>query len=134
MGTTTVRWIGDEQFVGIDSTNHSVVLSTSNAGTGMKPSELMIVALCACTSVDVVSILEKKRKPLESLNVQATYVQDQDPPWTFRKIHLKYLLKGKDLTDKDVSQAIELSEEKYCSVSATLRGVAEITWEYEFVD
>ncbi len=134
MGTTTVRWIGNDQFVGIDSTNHSVVLSTTKAGTGMKPSELMVVALCACTSVDVVSILEKKRKPLESLEVNAEAVQDQEPPWTFRKIHLKYTLKGKDLTDKDVSQAIELSEQKYCSVSATLRGVAEITWEYEIVE
>ncbi len=134
MGTTTVRWIGDDQFVGIDSTQHSVVLSTTKAGTGMKPSELMVVALCACTSVDVVNILEKKRKPLESLEVRAESVQDQDPPWTFRKIHLKYILKGKDLTDKDVAQAIELSEQKYCSVSATLRGVAEITWEYEILE
>lgn len=134
MGNTTVRWIGNDQFVGIDSTDHSVVLSTTKAGTGMKPSELMVVALCACTSVDVVSILEKKRKPLESLEVRAESVQDQEPPWTFRKIHLKYILKGKDLTEKDVSHAIELSEQKYCSVSATVRDVAEITWDYEILE
>ena len=134
MAETTVRWIGGQQFIGIDSTKHSVVLSSTKDGVGMKPSELMIVALGACSSVDVVGILEKKRTPLTSLEVQASFVQDEDPPWTFRKIHLHYILKGKDLKDKDITQAIELSEEKYCSVSATLRGVAEITWDYEILD
>ena len=133
MGETTLRWIGGKQFVGIDSTNHSVVLSTTDEGVGMKPSELMVVALCACTAVDVVGILEKKRTPLTSLEIKATAVQDDDPPWTFRKIHLKFYLKGKHLNEKAVEQAIELSEEKYCSVAATLRGVAEISWEYEIV-
>ena len=59
--------------------------------------------------------------------------QDDDPPWAYRKIHLKYRLGGKDLTEKAVEQAIQLSEEKYCSVAATVRGVAEITTEYEIL-
>jgi len=133
MANTTIRWIGEQQFVGIDSTNHSVVLSSTKDGVGMKPSELMIVALGACSSVDVVGILEKKRTPLTSLEVQASFEQDEDPPWTFRKIHLHYILKGKNLREKDVEQAITISEEKYCSVAATLRGVAEITWDYEII-
>lgn len=133
MDTTTVRWVTGETFIGIDSNHHSVVLSTKNANTGMRPSELLVVALCSCTSVDVVQILEKKRKPLETLEVQAQAQQDPEPPWTFRKIHMKYILKGKDLTPKDVEQAIQLSEEKYCSVSATLRATVEITWEYEIL-
>ena len=134
MAETTVRWIGGEAFVGTDSTNHSVVLSTTKEGVGMKPSELMIVALGACTSVDVVGILAKKRTPLTSLEIKASFVQDEDPPWAFRKIHLHYILKGHGLREKDVEKAIELSEEKYCSVSATLRGVAEITWDYEILE
>jgi putative redox protein len=131
MGTTTVRWIGGEEFAAIDSTNHSTVLSTTQAGTGMKPSELLVVALIACTSVDVVNILEKKRMPLDKLEVSADAVQDDDPPWTFRKIHMKFKLKGSGLKPKDVEQAIHLSEEKYCSVSNTLRATVDITWEYE---
>jgi len=131
MGTTTVHWIGGEQFAAIDSTNHSTVLSTTGAGTGMKPSELLVVALCACTSVDVVNILKKKRMPLDNLEVTAEAVQDDDPPWTFRKIHMKFKLKGKGLKPKDVEQAIHLSEENYCSVSNTLRPSVEISWEYE---
>lgn len=61
MDTTTVRWITGETFAAINSNNHSVVLSTKNANVGMRPSELLVVALCACTSVDIVNILEKKR-------------------------------------------------------------------------
>jgi putative redox protein len=131
MSNATVRWIGEKKFVGIDSTNHSVVLSTKDDGVGMKPSDLLLVALAACTAVDVVDILEKKRMPLSKLEIQVNGEQDADPPWTYRKIHLKYLLQGKELTEKAVARAIELSEEKYCSVAATLRGVAQITWEFE---
>ena len=133
MDTTTVRWITGEMFAATDTNNHSVVLSTTKANVGMKPSELLVVALCSCTSVDIVNILDKKRKPLESLEVQAISQQDPEPPWTFRKIHLKFILKGKDLTPLEVTQAIELSEKKYCSVSATLRPTVEITWEYEIL-
>lgn len=133
MNTTTVRWIGGEEFVGIDSTNHSITLSTTDAGTGMKPSELLVVALASCTSVDVVKILKKKRKKLTGLEIIASSEQDKDPPWAFRKIHLKFLVSGNGLTEKDVAQAIELSESKYCSVSATVRGVAEITTEFEII-
>ncbi|MEL7591074.1 MAG: OsmC family protein [Anaerolineaceae bacterium] len=133
MSSATVKWIGGKQFVGIDSTQHSVVLSTADEGVGMKPSELMLVALAACTAVDVVEILAKKRLDLTTLEIGVEGQQDQDPPWTFRRIHLTYRLRGADLTEKDIVQAIELSEEKYCSVAATLRGVAEITTSFEII-
>ncbi len=134
MSSASVKWIGGKQFIGVDSTKHSVVLSTPDEGVGMKPSELMLVALASCTAVDVVEILNKKRLGLEALEISAEAEQEKDPPWTFRKIHLTYRLKGEKLTEKDVAQAIELSEEKYCSVAATLRGVAEITTSFEILD
>jgi len=81
----------------------------------------------------VVEILAKKRQTLTSLEISASAEQDSDPPWTFRKIHLHYKLSGVGLMEKAVAQAIELSEEKYCSVAATLRGVAEISYDYEVV-
>ena len=133
MSSATVRWIGEKKFVGIDSTNHSVVLSTPDEGVGMKPSELLLVALASCTAVDVVEILNKRRVPLNSLEIQVSAEQDQDPPWTFRKILIKYLVSGENIKDKDISTAIELSEGKYCSVAATLRGKAEIKTEYEIL-
>ncbi len=130
MAQSLVRWAGGKRFIGIDSTNHSVVLSSADEGIGMKPSELLLVALSSCSSVDVVDILSKKRIALTKLDVQATAEQDKEPPWTFRKIHLIYRLAGKGLTERDAEQAIKLSQEKYCSVAATIRGMAEITWEY----
>jgi len=130
MANAIVHWIEGRRFVGIDSTNHSVVLSTPEEGIGMKPSELLLVALSACTAVDVVDILKKKRLELTRLEIQASGEQEIEPPWTFRKIHLKYLLSGKGLTAKDVEQTIRLSQDKYCSVAATLRASAEISWEY----
>jgi putative redox protein len=133
MASASIQWIGGQRFVGTDSTHHSVVLSTPDEGVGMKPSELVLVALASCTAVDVVDIMTKKRQPLNTLRIEVNAEQDADPPWTFRKIHLKYILSGKDLRETAVSQAITLSEEKYCSVAATLRGVAEITTSFEIM-
>src|SRR5512138_1919579 len=134
MGTATVKWINGKQFVGIDSTRHSVVLSTADEGVGMKPSELLLIALASCTAVDIVEILAKKRMPLNHLEIFCSGEQDPNPPWTFRKIHLRYIVGGKDLTEKAVAQAIQLSEEKYCSVAATVRATAEITTEFEILE
>jgi putative redox protein len=134
MGTTTVKWIGGKQFVGVDSTNHSVVLSTPDEGIGIKPSELLLIAVASCTAVDVVEILTKKRMELSYLEITTSGEQDQDPPWTFRKIHVHYRLGGQNLTEKSVAQAIQLSEEKYCSVAATVRATAEISTDFEIIE
>jgi len=131
--TTTLQWLSGKRFVGIDSTNHSVVLSSKDEGVGVKPSDMLLIALASCTAVDVVEILAKKRMPLDSMEIVTTGEQDTDPPWTFRRIHLKYRLSGQGLTDKAVEQAIQLSEEKYCSVAATVRATAEITTEFEII-
>jgi putative redox protein len=129
--TTTVRWLNEKHFVGIDSGNHSVVLSGQAAGIGVKPSEMLLIALASCSSVDVVEILAKKRMPVSFLEVTTTGEHDPEPPWPFRKIHVKYHLAGRGLTAQAVEQAIRLSQGKYCSVAATVRGVAQITTEYE---
>jgi putative redox protein len=134
MGTTTVKWIEGKQFIGVDSTNHSVVLSTPNEGIGIKPSELLLIAVASCSAVDVVEILEKKRMTLTRLEISSSGEQDQDPPWTFRKIYLHYKISGKNLTEKAVAQAIQLSEEKYCSVAATIRATAQIITDFEILE
>ena len=133
MANATIRWVTGKQFVGTDSTHHSVVLSPADVGVGMKPSELLLVALGSCTAVDVVEILAKKHTTLISLEIQVTGEQEVDPPWTFRKFHIQYLLKGKGLTEKAVAQAIQLSEEKYCSVAATVRATAPISTGFEIL-
>ena len=134
MGTATVKWIEGKQFIGVDSTHHSVVLSTPDEGIGIKPSELLLIAVASCSAVDVVEILTKKRMQLTYLEISSSGEQDQDPPWTFRKIHLHYKIGGKSLTEKAVAQAIQLSEEKYCSVAATIRPTAQITTDFEILE
>lgn len=133
MSSAVVKWIDGKKFIGIDSTNHSVVLSTPDEGIGIKPSDLLLIAVASCSAVDVVEILSKKKMALTSLEITSTGEQDQDPPWTFRKINLHFKLSGKDLTEKAVAQAIQLSEEKYCSVAATVRGKAEIHTDFEII-
>ena len=134
MGDVQITWVQGEQFVGTDSTNHSVVLSTAKNGTGSKPSDMLLIALGACTAVDVVGILGKKRQNLTGMQIKVSGQQDADPPWTFRKIHIQFSVHGKGLSERAVEQAIQLSEEKYCSVAATIRGVAEITSSYQIVE
>lgn len=76
MGTATVKWIEGKQFIGVDSTNHSVVLSTPKEGIGIKPSDLLLIAVASCSAVDVVEILEKKRMTLTHLDISSSGEQD----------------------------------------------------------
>jgi len=130
-----VKWIGKGQFMGTDSTKHSMVMSTQDEenATGLKPSEVLLVALGGCTGVDVVSILKKSRQELRDLEIELTGEQDPDPPWAFHRIHLEYTLRGPRLSEEAVARAIRLSEEKYCSVRATISGVAELSSSFTIV-
>jgi putative redox protein len=117
----------------MDSRGQAAVLSGEEAGGGVSPSEMLLIALSSCTAYDVVEIMEKKRQPLTLLEIIATGERDEAPPWPYRKIHLLYRVAGKNLRESGVAQAISLSLEKYCSVAATLRGVADIRSDYEIV-
>jgi len=131
----TVTWLQKLQFVATDSSKHSVVVSSQDEanGVGMKPSELLLLSLASCTAYDVANILQKKRKRLTELHVDVQGEQQSEAPWAFRKIHLHYVVGGDGISERDVAKAIHLSHEKYCSVSATLRPVVELTHDYEIV-
>ena len=135
-GKTRVQWVTKGQFVGTDSTKHSVVISTQDEenGVGVKPSDLLLVALGGCSGVDVVQILQKKRQRLTGLEVEISGEQDANPPWTFRKIGVTYIVRGRGLSEKAVADAIRLAEDKYCSVKATLDKSVEIHSEYRIVE
>ena len=128
--TAEVVWVENMQFIGIDSGKHSVVLSSQDKqnGTGISPS------VAGCTAYDVVNILNKKRQNLTGLRVTVTAEQDTDPPWTYRSMHLRYEVSGRGLREKAVRDAIELSENKYCSVAATLRGTVNISYDYNIIE
>ena len=135
MGKATVTWVQELQFVGTDSTKHSVVVSAPDEanGIGMKPSELLLISLGACTVYDIVNILTKKRKKIFHLRVEVEGEQQNTPPWPFTHIHVHYVIGGEGISERDVAQAIRLSHEKHCSVSATLRHAVDLTHDYELL-
>jgi len=133
MQTATVKWIGEEKFSAISPSGHAMVFdadSTSNKAP--TPMETLLMALGACTAVDVVSILRKKRQKLESLEVLCSGERASEPPKVWIKLEIVFRLRGQ-LEEAAVQRAIELSEGKYCSVSAMLRKAATLTWRYEIL-
>jgi putative redox protein len=132
MPQAKIIWFGEKQFVGVDSSKHSVVLSSQDEanGTGMKPSDLLLVAVAGCTAVDVIAILAKKRQEVLGFEINVHGEQDEGPPWTFRRIEMEYVIRGRGIREKAVADAVQLANEKYCCVSATIEGVAEISTRY----
>ena len=126
MPTANVSWVEELQFVGTDEGGHSIVLSGDDRQAGVRPSEMLLVALASCSAVDVVEIMKKKRKPLTKLNIAINGERAPDPPWPYLRIEVHYRVQGRGLTEKALAQAIQLSIEKYCSVAATVSGVADI--------
>ena len=129
--TVYLNWNPEEQFTLSDKDDHRLIMKKPK---GFKPSDLMAMALIGCSSHDVVEILNKQRQDLQQLKVTAESVQDDIPPWRFRKIHIHFQAVGKGLDVEKVRKAIALSEEKYCSVYATLKDALEITHDFEVVE
>src|SRR2546422_11430813 len=130
MQTARVKWVGQEQFLALTPSGHAMPLDSdrgSNAAPG--PMEMLLVALGACTATDVVGILAKKRQKLESLEVVVRGERAVEPPTVWVKLEIVYKLRGQ-LDEKAVRDAIELSENKYCSVAATLRNQSR-RWRVE---
>lgn len=131
MHTATIRWTGNQQFLAMTPTGHPVAFDAdrrSNSGPG--PMELLLAALGACTATDVVSILQKKRQNLTSLEVAVSGERAPSSPATWTKLEIVYRLKG-ELDEEAVRDAIELSQTKYCSVSIMLSKMASIRYRYE---
>jgi putative redox protein len=129
--TVTLQWNPVQQTILEDSDHYPVVMKKPG---GVSGSDLLPMSLIGCASYDVVKILEKQRQQLFSLKITAESTQDETPPWKFRKIYIHYQLTGKGLDAGKVGKAIQLSEENYCSVYATLKDVVEITHDFEIVE
>ena len=133
MQTATVQWIGEETFVATSPSGHAIAIDSDRASNKAPgPMELLLLALGACTATDVVSILKKKRQKLESLEVLCSGERAAEPPKVWTKLEVVYRLRGA-LEESAVKRAIELSEQKYCSVSAMLQKTAKLTWRYEIL-
>jgi putative redox protein len=133
MQTAAVKWLTGEEFLATLPSGHTVHFEASSTHkTGPGPMEMLLGCLGACTSVDVVSILAKKRQKLDSLEVVISGERAKEPPEVWTKIELLFRVRG-HLTDKAVRDAIELSQTKYCSVAAMLGKTAKISYRHEIL-
>jgi len=130
----SAEWKQGMLFEGRSGSGHKITFdATAEHAAGLSPMEAVLAALCGCTSVDVVSILEKKREPITGLTVSATAEQAPAPPRVFTEIHLVYRIVGK-VSKKAAEDAVALSKTKYCSVSLMLDKAAKIDYSIEYVD
>jgi putative redox protein len=132
---TTINYAGDEFFIGTSASGHAQVVDTKGERkSAPTPVELVLIAVGACTAVDVISILKKKRQNVTDYKVEVTGSRREEHPRSFEKIHLHHIVYGHDVSEQAAAQAIELSDTKYCSVAATLRPTAEITSSLEIIE
>ncbi len=131
--TETVRldWKGEQVFLLRDRAGFPVVMAQP---MGVNGADLLPLSLIGCASWDLIAILTKQRQPLTGLQVTAESERDSQPPWRFRKIHVHYRIAGHGLDRLKVQRAIALSEDKYCSIHATLKPVIELSSDFEIVD
>jgi putative redox protein len=142
MSHIAVKWTGpgSQMFVGRDSFGHGTLAgswpsedTTWQEWKAIKPSDMLLLSLASCSGYDVVMILGRQRQKLLNLYIDVTGEQLPEPPYQFTHIHLHYKLTGDDLDPQKVARAIELSETKYCSVAATIKGVARLSHSFEIV-
>jgi putative redox protein len=129
--TVNLDWVTKRQFILLDHNGFPIVMDNPN---GVSASDLLPLSLIGCSSYDVVAILEKQRQKITKLAVSAESTRDPNPPFIFRKIHIHYKISGPELDPIKIARAIELSEEKYCGVFATLKTAVEITSDFEILE
>lgn len=128
--TVTTRWEGDLRFAATNAAQGEIKMGSGEPDR-LSPMELLLAGLAGCSAVDVVMILQKKRVALQRFEVEVRGERREEHPRVYTHIHMVYRFWADGLRSKDVEQAIRLSHEKYCSASAMLGAVAEITHAYE---
>jgi putative redox protein len=130
--SATIHYGGDDFLVAITPSGHAQTLDLNGErASAASPTELLLIAVGGCTAADVISILHKKREVVTSYRVEVRGERREEHPRSFRRIEVRHILTGRGLSENAVAHAIELSDQKYCGVAATLRPTAEIVTSYE---
>lgn len=132
-----VKWVEDRTFVGETESGHKIAFGTvSEAGPkpGPSPMELVLIGTGGCSAYDVVSILEKGREAIESVEVELDADRAETDPKVFTRIHMQFIVKGRGLNPAKVERAVALSVDKYCSASAMMAKTATLTHGFEVID
>jgi putative redox protein len=130
-----VQFAGDDLFIGVSPSGHAITIDTDRArNSAPSPVELLLLALGSCTGVDVVSILQKKRQSLSHYRIEVRGERREEHPRSYSRMEVHHIVTGRNISERSLAQAIELSEQKYCSVAATLRPTAEIVSSFEIIE
>ena len=133
-----IKWVEDLTFMAESPSGHTVVLSAGEKHGGkdttLRPMELLLMGLGGCSSIDVISILKKARQDVYDCEAIVEAERHDGIPGYYTKIHGEFVVSGYQLLDKQVKRAVDMSFEKYCSVSVMLREKADITWSYKIVN
>jgi putative redox protein len=131
----TVKWAGDDLFIGTPPSGHALTIdSKADRRSAYSPLEMLLVSVAACTAADVISILVKKRQDVTAYDVHVSGSRVEDHPRKFTAFHLHHIVQGHNVSEQAVARAIELSDQKYCSVAATVRPTATITTSFEIIE
>jgi putative redox protein len=131
----TIHFAGSDLFIGISPSGHAQAIETDSHRNGAAtPMELLLLALGGCTGVDVISILKKKRQDVTDYRIEVHGDRREEFPRAYTRLYVKHIVTGHGVSDAAVARAIELSDQKYCSVAATIRGAAEIVTSYEIIE
>ena len=125
-----VKWCGDLTFLGTSESGHSVVMDGHQGAHAPSPMEMVLMSVASCSSVDVVSILQKARQDVRGCEVEASAERAESVPAVFKKIHLHYVVTGEHMSEVHVERAVKLSADKYCSVSIMLSQSVEVTHSF----
>jgi putative redox protein len=133
-----IKWLDHMSFVGESDSGHSVVMDgapeAGGRNLGVRPMEMLLLGLGGCTAFDVVSILQKSRQKMVACEVEIEAERAEEIPKVFTKIHVHFIVSGKDLDESKVAKAVALSADKYCSASRMLEKAATITHDFEVVN
>lgn len=133
-----IRWIENVCFLGEAESGHGLLLDgapeSGGQNRGFRPMELLLVGLGGCTAFDVIQILKKTRQGVKDCQVFIEAERASTIPKVFTKIHLHFVVKGKNISSEQVRKAIDLSAEKYCSASKMLEKTAQISHDFEILD
>jgi putative redox protein len=125
MESIQVKWMGGQLFEAADAAGHTILTGTD--ARSFRPSNMLAAAVAACAGVDAVGIMEKKRQKVTGVEAHVIKHDAPDPPWTIEKIEIEWIVRGHNLSEKAVHDAIYLAEEKYCSVGASLKSEIVMT-------
>lgn len=133
-----IKWVEDAMFVGEAGSGHAVVMDGppehGGKNLGVRPMEMILLGMGGCASFDVVHILKKSRQPIVDCVAELSAERAETDPKVFTKIHLHFIVSGKNIPEKQVQRAVELSAEKYCSASIMLGKVAEVSHDFEIIN